>query len=299
MEKVLAIDVGGTSLKSALVDRNGNTSNEDKISIAKDYNSFISAFGTLLEHLPEKPIALSLALPGGYDIENDKIFAPNILYLTDKNIKKDLVKRYHLEVIAENDANLATYGEYCTFERDRGIKNMVLVTLGTGFGGGLILNGSLLQSNITLFEVGHISIDIFSGRSCGCGNRGCLDEYCSSSGIEAIYNRITNKSGKVSLTNLGNLAKKGDSATLETFKEYGVILANAFANISALFCPEKIKIGGGISNLAEYYLPTCIEKFNEILFPAYKNRVKIEIAELKNKAGIIGAGLYYFNNKAK
>lgn len=291
MGKVLSLDIGASSIKSGLVDINGNISEEKRTVLKEEiYSGFIDTVKSIMAGLDEKPAGIAAALPGGYDIEKDEIFAPNLNILNGKHIRTDLESIFNIKVLAENDANLAAYGEY-VFGDKKSVKNMVFCTLGSGFGGGLILNGKLLQSNITLFEIGHLSID-FHGRQCGCGRRGCLDEYCSTGGLKEIYKNITGK--EINPVQLGELASSGDIHALEAFKEYGRLLAGAFANISALFCPEKIKFGGGLSELAEYYIQPMEEEFNNIIFPAYKGRVKIERAALKNQAGMAGGAALFF-----
>lgn len=291
MAKVLSLDIGASSIKSGLVDINGVISEEKRTVIKEEsYNGFIDAVKSIVAGISEKPAGIAVALPGGYDIEKDEIFAPNLHILNGKHIRNDLESIFNIKVLAENDANLAAYGEY-VFGEKKSVKNMVFCTLGSGFGGGLILNGKLLQSNITLFEIGHMSID-FHGRQCGCGRWGCLDEYCSTGGLKEIYKNITGK--EINPVQLGELASKGDNCALEAFSEYGRLLAGAFANISALFCPEKIKFGGGLSELAEYYMQSLDEEFNKIIFPAYKGRVKIERAVLKNQAGMAGGAALFF-----
>ncbi len=291
MAKVLSLDIGASSIKSGLVDVNGIISEEKRIVIKEEsYSGFIDAVKSIMAEISEKPAGIAAALPGGYDIEKDEIFAPNLHILNGKHIRNDLESIFNIKVLAENDANLAAYGEY-VFGDKKSVKNMVFCTLGSGFGGGLILNGKLLQSNISLFEIGHMSID-FHGRQCGCGRYGCLDEYCSTGGLKEIYKNITGK--EVNPVHLGELASSGDTYALEAFREYGRLLAGAFANISALFCPEKIKFGGGLSELAEYYMQTLEEEFNKIIFPSYKGRVKIERAVLKNQAGMAGGAALFF-----
>lgn len=291
MAKVLSLDIGASSIKSGLVNINGIISEEKRTVIKEEsYNGFIDAVKSIMAGISEKPEGIAVALPGGYDVEKDEIFAPNLHILNGKHIRKDLESIFNTKVLAENDANLAAYGEY-VFGEKKSVKNMVFCTLGSGFGGGLILNGKLLQSNISLFEIGHISID-FHGRQCGCGRRGCLDEYCSTGGLKAIYKNITGK--EINPIQLGEHASSGDTYALEAFREYGILLAGAFANISALFCPEKIKFGGGLSELAEYYMQPMEEEFNKIIFPVYKGRVKIERAVLKNQAGMAGGTALFF-----
>lgn len=293
MEKVLCLDIGGSSIKSGLVDINGNILQENKNIIKNEsYNGFLETVEEIVNNLDEKPAGIAAALPGGYDIKEDTIFAPNLQILNGRHIKTDIEKMCGIKVLAENDANLAAYGEY-VFGDKKSVQNMVFCTLGTGFGGGLILNGKLLQSNITLFEVGHLSINI-QGRKCGCGRNGCLDEYCSTSGLTEIYKEITGSDSNINPYILSEKAKNNDNAAIKTFEEYGKLLAFAFANLAALFCPEKIKFGGGLSELSDYYMASLISEFESLLFPAYKGRVKIERAVLKNQAGMLGGAALYF-----
>lgn len=293
MEKVLCLDIGGSSIKSGLVDINGNILQENKNIIKNEsYNGFLETVEEIVNNLDEKPAGIAAALPGGYDIKEDTIFAPNLQILNGRHIKTDIEKMCGIKVLAENDANLASYGEY-VFGDKKSVQNMVFCTLGTGFGGGLILNGKLLQSNITLFEVGHLSINI-QGRKCGCGRNGCLDEYCSTSGLTEIYKEITGSDSNINPYILSEKAKNNDNAAIKTFEEYGKLLAFAFANLAALFCPEKIKFGGGLSELSDYYMASLISEFESLLFPAYKGRVKIERAVLKNQAGMLGGAALYF-----
>lgn len=293
MEKVLCLDIGGSSIKSGLVDINGNILQENKNIIKNEsYNGFLETVEEIVNNLDEKPAGIVAALPGGYDIKEDTIFAPNLQILNGRHIKTDIEKMCGIKVLAENDANLAAYGEY-VFGDKKSVQNMVFCTLGTGFGGGLILNGKLLQSNITLFEVGHLSINM-QGRKCGCGRNGCLDEYCSTSGLTEIYKEITGSNSNINPYILSEKAKHKDNAAIKTFEEYGKLLAFAFANLAALFCPEKIKFGGGLSELSDYYMASLISEFESLLFPAYKGRVKIESAVLKNQAGMLGGAALYF-----
>ena len=293
MEKVLCLDIGGSSIKSGLVDINGNILQENKNIIKNEsYNGFLETVEEIVNNLDEKPAGIAAALPGGYDIKEDTIFAPNLQILNGRHIKTDIEKMCGIKVLAENDANLAAYGEY-VFGDKKSVQNMVFCTLGTGFGGGLILNGKLLQSNITLFEVGHLSINM-QGRKCGCGRTGCLDEYCSTSGLTEIYKEITGSNSNINPYILSEKAKHKDNAAIKTFEEYGKLLAFAFANLAALFCPEKIKFGGGLSELSDYYMASLISEFESLLFPAYKGRVKIERAVLKNQAGMLGGAALYF-----
>lgn len=293
MDKVLCLDIGGSSIKSGLCSIDGTITNEEKhILENRDYVCFLDTIKKIISNTHDNIKGISLALPGGYDILEDSIFAPNLLFLNGQHIKKDITSLCGIDVLAENDANLAAYGEY-VFGDKKSVQNMVFCTLGTGFGGGLILNGRLLQSNITLFEIGHLSVD-FNGRKCGCGRKGCLDEYCSTSGLLEIYKEVSGDNSNISTYDLKTKADNNNEYAINTFKEYGKLLANAFANITALLCPEKIKFGGGLSELSEYYMESLLNEYNNIVFPTYKSRVKIERAVLKNQAGMLGGAALHF-----
>ncbi len=293
MEKVLCLDIGGSSIKSGVVDRNGNILKEGRYILKeKTYKGFLDTVKTILEESGANISGIVTALPGGYDIKNDTIFAPNLQILNGRHIKTDLESLYGIKVTAENDANLAAYGEY-VFGEKKSIDNMVFCTLGTGFGGGLILNRRLLQSNITLFEAGHMSIDI-RGRQCGCGRKGCVDEYCSTPGLMEIWKNISRSEKSETPYTLKARADKKEESAVKTFEEFGKLLANVFANMTALFCPDKIKFGGGLSELSSYYIQPLLEEYEKIVFPAYKSRVKIEPAVLKNQAGMLGGAALYF-----
>ena len=125
MGKVLSLDIGASSIKSGLVDINGNISEEKRTVLKEEtYSGFIDAVKSIMAGLDEKPAGIAAALPGGYDIEKDEIFAPNLNILNGKHIRTDLESIFNIKVLAENDANLAAYGEY-VFGDKKSVKNMV------------------------------------------------------------------------------------------------------------------------------------------------------------------------------
>lgn len=290
-ETVLSLDIGGSFIKCGIVDRGGNILKNSRIPTPVTYSEFLSNIKTLAETTGQNSAGAAVAIPGGYDFKNGKAFAPNLTIINGQNIKNDIESAIGKKIVLENDANLAALGEYIFIEKKKP-KDMMLITLGTGVGGGLIIDGKLLTKDVTVFEVGHISLDK-NGPLCGCGRRGCLDEYCSVTGLQQIYNDIAGIKNADPKT-IGALATEGDQNALKTLKTYGALLGEALLNPANLFVPEKIKIGGGLSELSDYFLPYCIESFEKNIFPAYKGRVKIEKASLKNDAGIMGGAALFF-----
>lgn len=295
MGKVLGLDVGASFIKYALINENFELSSQGKIETPNQYDKFIYAIKDIVKSIKEDVVGVSVALPGGYNFKKDEIFAPNLTSLNGKNIKKDLKEYLNLDIRVENDANLAGLGEYTLYEKDN-IKNMMFITLGTGVGGGLIIDGKLEKTPITNFEVGHISIDPV-GRLCGCGRKGCFDEYCSSSGLSETYQELLGKKIDITPIELGELADEKDKIAIKTFERYAKYLAFGLVNVANLFYVEKIKIGGGLSELSRHYIDECKKLFERDIFPIYKGKISLEVASLKNNAGILGAGIHFFNNK--
>lgn len=294
MKNILVLDVGGTFIKYGLCDESLSLFDSGKISVAKSYDDFIASIKSIKDSLPQQILGASVALCGGYDFDNDKVFAPNLTLLNGKSIKHDLENALKVDVFVENDANLAALGEYVFSEKDS-IKNMIFVTLGTGVGGGLILDGKLFSSGVTAFEIGHICVEP-RGVLCGCGRTGCLDEYCSTDGLMRFYEKRGGKNASNPME-LGLCADRSEKEALEAFEDYGQTLASALADCANLFCPQKIKIGGGLSELSRHYEHSLVSSFEKNVFPMYKGTVAIEVASLKNNAGMVGAGAYFFMNK--
>lgn len=291
-DSVLSIDIGGTFIKFGLVDSNGTLLDKGKIASPQNYEEFLENIYGLHKKMGIYSVGATVAIPGGYDYKAGKAFAPNMTLINGRNLKADLEKIIGIKIMVENDANIAALGEYVFVEK-KSIRDMVFITLGTGVGGGMILNGKLFSKDVTLFEVGHMAVAT-GGRQCGCGRRGCLDEYCSVCGLQAVYEDLTGIKN-AEPKEIGELAEKKNANAVKTFEEYGSILANAALNIANIIAPDKIKLGGGLSELSKYFMPTCLEEFEKDLFPLYKGRVSLEIAGLKNDAGLMGGAALFFD----
>ena len=287
---VLAVDIGGTNIKTAIVDSDYNIIDERKCKTPLTYEELIDYISSLYSSDID---ALSVAIPGGYNYSKNTIFAPNLTILNGKNILNDLKDTFKdIPILIENDANLAALGEYHYVEKAE-ISNMILLTLGTGVGGGIIINGKLHKSHTSTFEIGHI-ISVDNGRKCGCGRYGCLDEYANLSSLTITYNELSNTESNLSPTKIGELVDKGDTIAIETYYTYSKHLAKAITDLINIFVPDKVKLGGGLSELSKYYLDDTIKIINNDIFPLYKGITTVEVASLKNKAGVIGAAVNYF-----
>lgn len=294
MRNILALDIGGTFIKYALASEDGSLRGFGRVGVGSDYTNFIDGIKDIKNSFHEPVEGVAAALCGGYDFKNRKIFAPNLTLLNGRDVVSDIEAALKVPVVVENDANLAALGEYVACEKGN-IDDMIFVTLGTGVGGGLIMGGKLPQLSVTGFEIGHICV-CPEGRPCGCGREGCLDEYCSSGGLISAYKELHGEDKDITPEKLGLLAGQGDSKAIAAFEEYGKFLGRGLADAVNLFCPQKIKLGGGLSELAGYFLTECKKTFYDEVFPLYRDKVVIETASLKNNAGMVGAAAYFFMN---
>lgn len=283
----LCFDIGGTNIKSCLTDPEGNCLNKTAVRTPETYDEILKTLISAAEQTPEFE-ACAVAVPGTCaPAKGEILFCPNLTCLNGKNIKNDLETIVKKPVFIENDANLAALGEYYFVEKDN-IKNMIFLTIGTGLGGGAVLNGELLTSDISLFEAGHINIDP-DGRQCGCGKRGCLETYASIGGIIKTYESLSNGRKVDNVNAIYNAMKSGDRIAAMTFEVFGGFLGIGMGTLANILVPEKIKIGGGISEMHDAFLHHTLKVFSKNIYPAYKNRVRIELSKLKNSAGLAGA----------
>jgi len=283
----LCFDIGGTNIKSCLTDREGNCLDKFSIRTPMEYGDILAFLISAAERAGDFE-ACAVAVPGTCSpISGEIIFAPNLISINGKNIKNDLQNAIKKPVFIENDANLAALGEYYFVEKDN-IQNMIFLTIGTGLGGGCVLNGELLTSDISLFEAGHINIEP-NGRTCGCGKRGCLETYASISGIINTYNELSSTGNAENVNQIYNAANNGDRTAELTFEVFAGQLGLGMASLANILVPQKIKIGGGISEMADAFLAHTMKIFSKNIYPAYKSRVSIELSSLKNSAGLAGA----------
>lgn len=281
--KYACFDIGATNLKMGVVDENGIFLGYESEKTPQDYAELTGKIRDFA--LDNSCSAIGIGIPG--NVSDGSAYCPNLPVLNGYPLEKDISEMTGLTVSIENDANLATLGEYIFFEAES-TGNMILLTLGTGVGGGLILDGTLVTSESAAFEVGHITLN-FNGEKCGCGKRGCFEYYCSMSGLVRSYNELSADVKFLKAADIYKQFKMGDKVAELAFENYANSLAHGMASVANLFAPLKIKIGGGLSEMSDAYLHTAVKVFSKIVFPALKDKVVIETATSKNRAGLLGA----------
>ena len=250
-----------------------------------------------------------IAAPGTIDNETGTVIYSNNIKMDMYPIADKLMEYLGIgKVYCENDANAAAYGE-AAYGASKGTKNSVMITLGTGLGGGVIVDGKLVTGiNAAGSELGHTVISV-GGLACTCGRRGCWEAYSSATGLinmtkrmlektnkdETIMHKMVEDEGKVSGRTAFNAMKAGDKVGKEVVDEYLLYLAEGITNMVNIFQPEVVVIGGGVCNEKEYLvepLKAMVDEGN--YYKGEGNRTVIKVAELGNDAGIIGAAMLGF-----
>ncbi len=232
--------------------------------------------------------AIGIGFPGFIDpLTRQVISSPNLPNLLNADIVTPLERRSGLPVALENDASAAAYGEFALSPHSNG--NLIYLGLGTGVGGGLVLQGGL-HSGVhgVAMEVGHITVER-GGRLCGCGNRGCLEQYASTNGVVQTYVELTGKS--LSAFDIAQAAQQKDDAAVKAFEQAGEYLACALAHIAKVVDVGDVVIGGGMSASWLLMQAAFEERLNEDLIPALRGKVKVRLSQAQDQAGIIGAAM--------
>jgi glucokinase len=307
---VFAADLGGTHLRAATVDETGqihfrlkhDTPRADSaaeivrslVLAARDCATQTTAqLGRACEFK-----AISVVVPGTVNVEQGIVVtAPNLRCLDGFPLTAALTDELRRPAILENDANAAAVGEMWR-GAGRGHATIVCVTLGTGVGGGIILDGKLWRGvDGAAAEVGHMGVDPFGGVACGCGSRGCLEVYASATAIVRMTREasprypdsILRSSEHLSAEAIYDAGIAGDELALEVFRRMGVYLGIGLANLINIINPEMIVVGGGVANGWDLFEKYMHQQVAERSFPLLAARVKIVRAECGDDAGLLGA----------
>lgn len=301
---IFGVDLGGTTVKLGYFDTEGNVLDKWEIPTRKEENgSYIlpDIAEAILAKMKEKGlnkedvVGVGIGVPGPVNDEGVVFKAANLGWGV-MNINEQLSSLTGLPVKAGNDANVAALGEMWK-GGGQGHKNLVAVTLGTGVGGGIIVNGQLLAGATGAGgEIGHIHVDDTETEVCGCGNCGCLEQYSSATGVVRLATRALQASDKDSVLRSGELSAKtvfdavkaGDELAMEIAEKFGEYLGKGLAAIAGVVNPEIFVIGGGVSKagpvlldyIKKYYTPYVFHGSRDALFA---------LATLGNDAGIYGA----------
>lgn len=296
------VDVGGTTVKIGLFSGDGKL--EEKYEIATDKSDqgahIIEHIAAKLDEIIAKEsygildcMGVGIGLPG--PVDRGMILGCVNLGWGIFSIVEEFSKAFHnVPVYAGNDANIAALGEYVA-GAGKGMKNMIMVTLGTGVGGGIIIDGRILEgANGGAGEIGHIPVNPQEQDTCGCGKKGCLEQYASATGIVRIAEKLRKENGNTALPagctakQVFDYAKEGDELAMQAVEELGRYLGLALASCACVLNPEGIVIGGGVSRAGKILLDVTEKNFQTYVFKPCRN-VKFSLAELGNDAGIYGA----------
>lgn len=305
MKYGFGIDLGGTTVKLGYFDENGNMLDKWEIPTVTENNGSrilpdIAAAieGYLSSHGISKAdiIGAGIGVPGPVSSEGVVNKCINLGWDVF-NVAEDLSGRIGLPVRAGNDANVAALGE-CWKGGGSGCRNMVLATLGTGVGGGIIVDGSCVSgAHGSGGEIGHIVLDPTETDVCGCGKRGCVEQYCSATGaVRLAKKQLAATSTPSSLRekeafvckDIFDAAKAGDALALEVLEQYYEYLGRFLANVCCVVNPEVVVLGGGVSYAGLMLLDGLKPYFDRYVFHAAR-QVRFTLAELGNDAGAYGA----------
>jgi glucokinase len=305
MEYGFGIDIGGTTVKIAFFDCKGILLNkwEIKTNTANGGNAILpdiaaSVKNYLIErNIPaEQIIGIGVGVPGPVD-DNGIVNKCVNLGWGKVDLQKELTALTGFPVKAGNDANVAALGE-CWCGAARGYENVVLATLGTGIGGGIIVKGKIVNGvHGAGGEIGHIVLEKEETEACGCGKYGCAEQYCSATGVVRVANRFLTEYAdasvlrmleKMECKDVFEAAEKGDAAAQVILERVYSYLGLFLANICCVTDPDVILLGGGVSKAGKPLVDGAMKYFQKYAFHACRS-TKIILAELGNDAGAYGA----------
>lgn len=303
----IGIDIGGTKIAGALVDAEGSILKELRVPTpANDSNAISDAVVKLIRELAarEQVVAAGVAAAGYVNAERSHIvYAPNLSFRNEP-FKEKLEAQLDLPVFIDNDANAAGWAEY-RFGAGRGYRHMAMLTIGTGVGGAIITDGRLLRGGFGVAaELGHIR-HIPNGLLCGCGRRGCIEQYGSGTAllraaIELAHSDETKgarllalmieNGGELTGTQVYQAISEGDPGALELLTNLGVALGKTVATLAAVVDPEVVVIGGGVSAAGELLLGPMREAYlGSLSARGFHPELKLVTAQFVNDAGVVGA----------
>lgn len=309
-KKIIGVDIGGTAIKFALMDTQGiiekkwsiptNISEKGKYIPAEIGSSVLSSIDKNTLRAVE---GIGIGVPGAISSDGAVVVQAVNLGWEQLPLKKMIEDEIGLEACLLNDANAAALGEMWKGAA-RGRENLLFVTLGTGVGGGIILNGEVLNGcHSAGGEIGHIPIRTDENRLCGCGGRNCLETFASANGLMLSMRKKLEQLGEswaeTTPPIIFKKAAQNNIAAKEVLNDFTTVLAQALAGIMNTIDVEEIIIGGGVSEAGADLLDPLKEKLEKYVFPSIKDHFSLRKALLGNDAGIYGAGYFYLTKSAR
>jgi len=308
----IGVDLGGTSIKVGVVSKEGKI--EKKISIdtlAEGGPDIVihqikKGIDQVIDKYLKQIVGIGIGSPGVVAKKGIVEHPPNLPGWEKVPLGKIIEKEYKIDTFVENDANAAAVGELI-FGAGRGIDNFIMVTLGTGVGSGLIINGKLYRGETgAAGELGHITID-YKGPKCNCGNIGCVETYVGNNYMvervaaelgnhaeSKIFELLDNNLGQLSPKIICDAANGGDPYAKSVVIETGKYLGYGLASVVNLLDISKIIVGGGVAGFGKLLFDSIQETIKERTLKSLKDRIEVLPAKLKNEAGILGASALVF-----
>lgn len=315
---VIGIDIGGTNTVFGIVDARGSVIASGSIKTAKhpkieDYIDELHHEISRLIKLNEaedKINGIGVGAPNANYYTGMIEYAPNLIWSGTIPLAKMLQDKFGIPVAITNDANAAAIGEM-TYGAARGLKDFIMITLGTGVGSGIVVNGQLVYGHDGFAgELGHVIMKRNNGRLCGCGRTGCLEAYCSATGVARTAREFLEiRSDESLLRNIPldqitskdvyDAAMQGDRIAKEIFEYTGTILGEAMADMMAFSSPQAFILFGGLSKSGDLLLKPIRRAFDKNVLKIYKGKAKIMLSELKEAdAAVLGASALGWEAKA-
>ena len=289
-------DIGGTQVKYGLVDRDGRLVRKGRVRSPEAMDGLLAVleetWSGLKKQAPGPIRSCGFGIAGFYSTRDRKILqSPNYPSLNGYPILPALRKFIDVPVRIGNDANMAAFGEF-SHGAGRGARSLVLITVGTGIGGGIILDGKIWEGEGGFAgEIGHITVNP-EGEPCGCGNRGCLETEASAPRLVRNFQALTGRTDITDSKEVYFLAKAGDQGALESFRKVAYWLGIGIGIVITALNPEKVLIGGGGGEAGKLLLGPVVEEARRRAHPIPFAGCRIEKAALGNDAGLVGAAAW-------
>jgi len=292
MNYIIGIDLGGTYIKIGLVNSEGSIITRKKL-VTPVSGGYRAVINLIIKNLPFPKNAqcrgIGFGVPGFVNARKGLVYRlVNIRGWDNVPLKKIMEKQTGIRACIDNDVNCMVMGE-AAFGAAKGKQNVFGITLGTGVGGGIIINGRIYRgAGFTAGEIGHITV-AKNGPRCNCGNRGCLEAFVGNNRIIARYKRRTGIKGTITAKDIQKAAQKGDKYARRIWQEAGEYIGIALAGIINVLNPEIIVIGGGVSGAGHFLMDSIRKTVEERALPIASSGTEIKKAKLGNDAGIIGS----------
>ena len=308
---VVGVDVGGQTSKIGVVDRDGHVLARSIIRsdvYGKDASAFVDALAREILSCIDScskngdVLGIGVGAPNANYYTGGIKFAPNLKWAADQDVPfRDMLSAATggLSVTLTNDANAAAIGEM-TYGAAKGMKNFIMITLGTGVGSGIVVDGKVLYGHDGFAgELGHVCVEREDGRKCGCGKYGCLESYCSAMGVAKTAQQWLQQSSEPSLLrtvenvsskDVAEAASQGDALSLRVLESTGAILGRSFADFVAFSAPQAIVLFGGLTKAKAFFHDAMLRSMNQNLLDIWKGKVQILYSQLnESDAAILGA----------